>query len=178
MKKTGSFDWTDKSESDLKSRQYWDRIRKCGQRYKNFDWPAVYLFLNFIHTYGVVSRHLSKTRSAKTGLSPASFNILMILSRSVEGGCKQRDISRLMFVSRANITGLIDQLVRRGLVERTADQNDRRVWIAKITKKGEALLESYLPGYYKELKDLLAVFSKADKAMFNRFLEKLQNTIE
>jgi DNA-binding MarR family transcriptional regulator len=83
-----------------------------------------------------------------------------------------------MLVSRADITGLVDQLTKRGLAERLADQNDRRVWIVKITKKGESLLEAYLPGHYKEIRDLMVSFSRKDKAAFNLFLEKLRSTLK
>ena len=168
----------DKSETDLKSRHYWDLVRKCGQRYKSFDWLSVRLFLNFIYTYDMLSRQFARIHVKNLGLSSASFNILMILSRNKTSGCKQREISKLMLVSRADITGLVDQLAKRGLAERLADQNDRRVWIVKITKKGESLLEAYLPGHYKEIRDLMVSFSRKDKAAFNLFLEKLRSTLK
>ena len=70
----------------------------------------------------------------------------MILSRSQSKACKQNEISQLMLVSRANITGLVDSLVRQGLVERTNDPHDRRVNMVKILPKGEKLLEGFITG--------------------------------
>ena len=51
-----------------------------------------------------------------------------------------------MLVSRANITGLVDSLFRKGLVERINDPHDRRVNMIKILPKGEKLVRGFIAG--------------------------------
>ena len=78
------------------------------------------------------------------GITKAGFSVLMILSRSQSKSCKQNEISQLMLVSRANITGLVDSLFRPGLVERINDPHDRRVNMIRILPKGEKLLRGFI----------------------------------
>ncbi|MEI8175498.1 MAG: MarR family transcriptional regulator [Candidatus Omnitrophota bacterium] len=160
---------------DPRSGEYWERIRKYGERYSAFDWPSVRLVLDLIYTYDVLMRRVEK-RIASLGISTSSFNILMILSSNVGKGCRQEEISQLLLVSRANITGLIDHLVKKGLVKRCADPSDRRVWNIMITAKGEKLLASYLPGHYQEIRERLCFLSVKEKDLYSDFLTRLRES--
>jgi MarR family 2-MHQ and catechol resistance regulon transcriptional repressor len=162
---------------DLRTQYYWDRTRRYGERYREFHWPSVALLLNLIHTYDVVATHFAK-RVAKFGLSISAFNVLMILSRSDEKGMKQNELSHLMLVSRANITGLIDSLVRQGLVSREQDATDRRVCIARITPQGAQLLESLLPSHYAEIARIAGAVNARGKAEMNRLLDQLRTAVD
>ncbi len=163
-------------EDSRGTKDTWDRIRAYGLRYKTFDWPSVKLYLNFLFTFNLLFNHFQK-KLKKYGLSPATLNVLLILSRSYPEGCKQSRVSGLLFVSRANVTGLIDNLVRRGLARRQADPKDRRVWIVKITPKGQSLLSVYLPGHYREIGRLAGILGAKEKAAFDHSLEKLRSRI-
>jgi len=165
------------SNLDLRFEEYWGHIRASGQRYPDFDWPSLELMLKFIYTFDVISKHFTK-QIKKTGLSPAGFNVLVILSRVEDKGCKQREISKLLLVSRANVTGLINHLVRMGLVERGADANDSRVWIIRITQKGKTLLHSYLPEHYREIKRVCACLNGEHKRIFCGLLTKLRENTQ
>lgn len=157
---------------DQKTRYYWNQVQYHGKRYPKFHWPSVELLLNLIYTYDIIETHFAK-RMAGAGLSVSAFNILMILSRH-EQGCKQRDLSKLMLVSRANITGLVDSLVRRKFVLRSPDKTDRRATIVRITPKGESLLERVLPSHYEEIHAILSGMDSREKKVLNRSLEKLR----
>ena len=159
--------------TDPRRKYYWDRVKYEGRRYPKFHWPTVEMFLNVVLAYDILTTHFAR-RMAKYGLSISAFNILMILSRSEGKGCKQRDLSSLMLVSRANVTGLIDSLVRQGFVTRTASQKDRRVCIAKITKAGDDLLEQLLPWHYEEMSRVAADMSLQEKENLSRLLTRLR----
>jgi len=161
---------------DLRTGYYWTQVRAFGKKYKKFDWPSVEILLNFLHAYDVLMVHFSKLMSAYS-LSPAVFNVLMILSRSSEKKLKQHDISKLLLVSRANVTGLVNTLVRKGLAKREADQDDRRAWLVRITGKGKALLETYLPRHYAEVYRIFSEFKPAEKKELNRLPCKLKGGI-
>src|SRR5271154_2073283 len=134
--------------TDRRAEYYWSQVKKHGSKYPEFNWPSVEILLNLVYTYDVVSAHMAN-KTSPYGITKAGFSVLMILSRSESKACKQNEISQLMLVSRANITGLVDSLVRLGLVERANDPQDRRINRVKILPKGEKLLKDLLPGYYK-----------------------------
>ena len=157
---------------DPRLESYWTKVQEFGGKYEKFNWPSVEILLNFVATYDVLMGHFSKRMSAY-GLSPAMFNVLMILSRGSEKKFKQHDISELLLVSRANVTGLVKTLVRKRLVKREADPKDRRAWLVKITEKGKDLLEAYLPRHYEEIYRIFSGFKASEKKELSRLLYKL-----
>ena len=161
---------------DLRGEYYWSQVKKQGAQYREFNWSSVEILLNLVYTYDIVAGHMAN-KISPYGITKAGFSVLMILSRSQSKACKQNEISQLLLVSRANITGLVDSLVRGGLVERTNDPHDRRVNMVKILPKGEKLLEWLLPGYYKHVHDMCSFFTAAEKKTLNDLLTRLRNKI-
>ncbi len=49
---------------------------------------------------------------------------------------KMNELARVMDVTTAAVTGIVDRLVRCGYIERTYDPNDRRVINIRLTQKG------------------------------------------
>ena len=164
------------SFTDQRECYYRDQIRPHGQRYREFHAPSVYVLLDLVYTYDVTSSYLGQ-RVGKFGLSLSAFNVLMILSRSKDGGRPLHEIGDLMLVSRANVTGLVDCLEERELVRRCVDSRDRRVRIARITPKGESLLKSLLPNHYSGVQRICSNLSTREKSELRRLLSKLRRTV-
>ena len=129
------------TSQDRRASYYRTQIRPHGQKYPHFHWPTQEIFLSFIYTYHRLGDTMEDIFSAHD-LSRTGFNALMILSRSHPKGCIQQDLSKLILVSRANITGIVNGLVRQGLATRNLHPEDRRAFIIKISPKGEKTLNS------------------------------------
>src|ERR671938_69085 len=140
-------------QANKRERHYLERMRHHGEKYSEFHRPSVELLVNLIYTYDVIYARLAR-EIERDGLSVAAFNVLTILSRCGREGCPMHELGELLLVSRANITGLVDWLTRRGLVARIEDKNDRRVRLIQLTKDGEKLLESLLPSYYSIVQEM------------------------
>jgi DNA-binding MarR family transcriptional regulator len=65
------------------------------------------------------------------------FDYLAQLDRHPDG-LRMNVLSRYLMVTGGNVTGLTDQLVKEGLVERTEDPEDRRSWRVRLTDQGRA----------------------------------------
>src|SRR4051795_3900831 len=63
------------------------------------------------------------------------FDLMSQLERSPEG-LKMNELSRRMMVTGGNVTGITDQLVTEGLVERVDVAGDRRAWRVCLTVRG------------------------------------------
>lgn len=61
---------------------------------------------------------------------------LLNLLTTLEEPVRMNSLSELLQVSDSRITRLIDTLVKKGLVDRTQSQQDRRVWQARISVAG------------------------------------------
>ena len=91
--------------------------------------------------------NVSRLFFARWELSPSQFNILNLLCDRPEG-CTQIELSRLLIMHRSNVTGLVDRLEARGLVQRRDSAHDRRVYRVILTAAGKKLLQQILPRYY------------------------------
>jgi len=162
-----------KRNEDKRASYYWSRLQDYGKKYKWFHWTSVETFLNLIYTYDVISSHLA-SKLKRSGLSRSTFNILNIISRSEKKGCPHKELSELLLVSRANVTGLVDSLARRHLVERQDSQKDRRLSIVNITEKGKELLNCAVPFYYLEMRKIVSSLSNDERDVLNKVLTKLR----
>jgi DNA-binding MarR family transcriptional regulator len=80
-------------------------------------------------------------------LSPSQFNILNLLYDQLDG-CTQIELSRSLIMHRSNVTGLVDRLEARGLVQRHDSARDRRAYRVVLTPAGRKLVQLILPHYY------------------------------
>lgn len=80
-------------------------------------------------------------------LSPSQFNVLNLLQDQPDG-LSQTDLSRELIMHRSNVTGLVDRLEKRGLVERHTSTSDRRINRVRLTKSGQSLVREIMPEYY------------------------------
>jgi DNA-binding MarR family transcriptional regulator len=81
-------------------------------------------------------------------LSASQFNVLNLLYGLPEG-LSQTDVGRQLIVHRSNVTGLVDRLEKRGLVERRELAGDRRVYQVVLTAEGNRVMEEVLPLYHR-----------------------------
>ena len=79
----------------------------------------------------------SQKMSRKFGLTgPQSIVLRLLLNK---GPMSSADLSRLMYVTPSNMTGIIDRLERKGLIERKRKERDRRVSMIILTEAGRAM---------------------------------------
>ncbi len=154
----------------------WDLIAKHGSRYRNFDLDAVRLILKFIQAYNVIGAHIS-SQLRRYGLSPTGLNVLIILSRTGAQGRNQCEISRFLLVSRANITGVISPLVKKGLVIKAPDSKDHRAFNIRISAKGTRLLSEYLPLHYADLKRIVKPLKQKKARLIEEFFDRIKTGI-
>ena len=109
-------------------------------------------------------------------LSPSQFNVLNLL-RLNPAGLSQTDLSRQLIMHRSNVTGLVDRLEQRGLVERKDVAADRRAYSVVLTDAGAALLRDILPRYYRGADEVWAhVSAKRAAELMADLRQVAQNT--
>lgn len=72
-------------------------------------------------------------------VTPGLFGVLVIIDAN--SGLKQSELARAAHLDRSTVVSVIDNLERRGLVERRAADNDRRSNALVLTPDGAALLK-------------------------------------
>jgi MarR family transcriptional regulator, 2-MHQ and catechol-resistance regulon repressor len=161
---------------DRREAFYHERIRDSGPQYGGFDLLSSEAALNLLYTYDVFHQ-LAAHYMAEYGLSKSTLNVLMVLRHGSAEGMQLHPLGELLLVSKANITGLIDHLEAKGLAKRVIAAHDRRARFARITKKGEALLDKFVPVHYGHIKWLLRDLTDDDKRTLIKLLRKTRSSL-
>ena len=79
-----------------------------------------------------------------------------------------------LFLTRGNMTGLIEGLVNDELVRRVRRVNDRRAHELELTSQGRALVKEYFPHHQGALASLVAGLTPSDCLQLAKLLQKLR----
>ena len=90
-------------------------------------------------------------------LSLIHLHVLSLLE--ADGPLSMTRLAEALDVSVASVTGIVDRLEQRGLVERRRSDNDRRVILVHPTAAGEAVFSDLAANRRERLTRLLAEFS-------------------
>ena len=111
-------------------------------------------------------RHLSST-----GLTISQFAVLEALYQL--GPLSQREIGQKILRSSGNITMVIDNLEKNGLVRRERNEADRRFFIVHLTDKGYNLINNIFPPHAAVIAKDLGVLTAAEQDALGRLCKKL-----
>jgi MarR family transcriptional regulator, organic hydroperoxide resistance regulator len=110
-------------------------------------------------------------------LSPSQFNILNLIYDVAEG-MTQTELSRELLMHRSNVTGLVDRLEARGLVERRGQAGDRRVYRVALTAAGRRLMGEILPRYYEAAEEVWGEMSMEAAGRLSDNLQRIAENAE
>lgn len=113
-----------------------------------------------------VTRHLGGA-----GLTVSQFDVLEAIYHL--GPLCQRDIAQKIRKSTGNITMVIDNLEKRGLVARQRMEEDRRFFTIHLTEEGERLIAGIFPNYAAAIAADLDILSKEEQELLGRLCHKL-----
>ncbi len=164
------------SESDPREKLYSTWCAQEAERFPDADPLTIHTVLNFLFTYQLLEGFMHRV-VLESGLSLSACNVLSILYHQ-EGQCAPlHEIGQLLITSKANITGLVDGLVEKGLLERTCHPTDRRVKLARLLPPGQEFVERWIPNKHRHLQQALSGLSEADKRTLLGLLGKVRESV-
>ncbi|NRA19777.1 MAG: MarR family transcriptional regulator [Oceanospirillaceae bacterium] len=129
-----------------------------------------------------VGAHLTNEMAktfAQHQLNSASFDMLATLRRSGEPyALSPNELIQTMMVTSGTMTNRIDQLVKRGLVERIANPNDGRSFIIALTAAGFKLIDEAVTAHVATQKKLTSSLSDSERQRLNTLLTKFLAELE
>ena len=99
-------------------------------------------------------------------LSLVHLQVLTVLE--TDGPVPMGTLAESLDVSQASVTGIVDRMEQRGLIERRRDDDDRRVIRVALTEDGTRLLAGVAAGRRERLGILLGELSDDELAGFLR----------
>jgi len=113
-----------------------------------------------------LERHL-----AEAGLTERQFGVLETLHHL--GPLPQCDLVKKQFTTGGNITFIVDNLERAGLVERRRNSDDRRYVTVHLTDKGRERIAAVLPHHVAEIVKTFSVLSASEQVELGRLMKRL-----
>lgn len=107
-------------------------------------------------------------RIRKLGLSIPQFDLLSTLTE--QEGISQSELAERLYVTKGNVSGLVDRLVQAGLVERRAIAGDRRSYAMHLTPEGRRLAEAGIAAQRDFVASTLGKLKTDDLAELDRLV--------
>ena len=93
-------------------------------------------------------------------------------------GVKMSDISRYLDISKPAVTQIVNDLEKRGYVERVLTKNDRRLVCVRITEDGDKILDRGEEEYQEKLMQVTEILGEQDTHELIRIITKLSGALE
>jgi MarR family 2-MHQ and catechol resistance regulon transcriptional repressor len=89
------------------------------------------------------------------------------------GPLPQRELAAKLLKSGGNMTMVVNNLERRGLVRRERSSEDRRSKAVHLTRKGRALFERVFPRHVARIVEAMDVIAPAELEEFGRMCKRV-----
>lgn len=106
-----------------------------------------------------------------SGLTASQFSVLEVLYH--KGDLKICDIINKILGTSGNITVVIKNLEKGGLVKKCNDPEDKRVIYICITEKGKKIIENMFPKHLENINNIFSVLTDEEKETLISISKKL-----
>lgn len=107
----------------------------------------------FVYAYSVVVPTLDRELIRALDVSFSQFEVMEWLRMAGAHGLRMSDLASRVVLSPSGVTRAIDQLERKGFVERCVFEDDKRGYVATLTPEGRALLRKVTKVHLKGLRE-------------------------
>lgn len=104
------------------------------------------------------------------------FDLMAQLERNPQG-LRMSELSRRLMVTGGNVTGLTDQLVAEGLVERQPVPGDRRAVTVRLTRAGKRAFDRMAAEHEAWIVELLGGLSGSERDRLHTLLGRLKTSV-
>lgn len=109
----------------------------------------------------------------QSGLTIAQFAVLEALYN--KGDLRICELIEKILTTSGNITVVIKNLEKDGLIKRKPDPKDKRSCIISITEQGKSIIEDILPNHIRNIKEIFKVLTDDEKNTLKTILKKFKN---
>jgi len=124
-----------------------------------------------------VSAALSVEYRERYGLDIPEWRVLATLGFR-EAACTAQYISHCTRTHKSTISRAVTALMRRKIVERVENENDRREFALQLTPKGRLLYAELIPRLLRKEQEILSCLSAQERKDFALALGKIEQSLE
>jgi DNA-binding MarR family transcriptional regulator len=138
------------------------------------DHSALRIWLRLLTCTQLIEKRVRANLRERFATTLPRFDLMAQLERYREG-LKMNELSRLLMVTGGNVTTIVDQLEKEGLVERLDEPADRRAFRIRLTRSGEKAFAEMARAHEQWVVELLAGLSRREHAELLKLLAKLKS---
>lgn len=142
-------------------------------RAANDDHAQLKLWLRMLSCTTQIEDEIKRRLRERFGISLARFDYMAQLHRMPDG-MRMKELSRCLMVTGGNVTGVTDQLVADGYVERVPDPQDRRSLIVRLTPQGREQFLAMATEHEGWLVEMFRGFESAHRDTLYELLGRLR----
>jgi DNA-binding MarR family transcriptional regulator len=124
-----------------------------------------------------VSAALSGEYRERYGLDIPEWRVLATLGFRNDA-CSAQYIAHCTRTHKSTISRAVTALMTRQLVERVENEDDRREFRLRMTRKGNALYAQLIPRLLRKESEILACLSAQEQTDFARLLGKIETSLD
>jgi DNA-binding MarR family transcriptional regulator len=124
-----------------------------------------------------VSAALASEYQARYGLDIPEWRVLATLGFRNDA-CSAQYISHCTRTHKSTISRAVTALMKRQLVERVENEDDRREFRLRMTRKGRALYEELIPRLKRKEQEILSCLTAQERENFALALGKIENSLD
>jgi DNA-binding MarR family transcriptional regulator len=136
--------------------------------------PAARVWFRLLRLESRLNTAVSE-RLREIGLSVPQCDVLTTLTEAE--GVSQQDLAKRLYVTKGNISGLLDRLETAGYVERRSTAADRRQYEIYLTLAGRAAAERAIGIQHSLIDATFGRLSAPDLAVFERLLVETRDLL-
>jgi DNA-binding MarR family transcriptional regulator len=140
------------------------------------DHRALRIWLRLLTCTQLIERQVRSQLRSRFATTLPRFDLMAQLERH-PGGLKMNALSRLLMVTGGNITAIVDQLAKEGLVERLAEPGDRRAFCIRLTRAGGRTFAVMARAHEEWVVELLAGLTRKEHEKLLKLLAKLKSSV-
>ena len=142
------------------------------------DHRGLRIWLRLLTCTQMIERIVRSRLRERFGTTLPRFDLMAQLARHPEG-LKLNELSRLLMVTGGNVTTIVDQLEKEGLVERFDEPADRRAFRIHLTRTGERTFADMAREHEEWVVGLVSGLSRREQDDLLRLLAKVkQHAVE
>src|SRR5258705_134346 len=135
------------------------------------DHRALRIWLRLLTCTQLIEKRVRAGLREQFGTTLPRFDLMAQLERHPEG-LKMNELSRMLMVTGGNVTAIVDQLEKEGLVERLDEPADRRAFRIRLTRAGEKTFTEWAREHEGWVVGLLSGLSRREQDDLLRLLAK------
>jgi MarR family transcriptional regulator, organic hydroperoxide resistance regulator len=132
----------------------------------------------YMDAYLLVTRRINAQIREQMSEELTSDQYLILRLINGQELCTSTYLAETSAVGKSSITAIINRLVEAGMIERTRDENDRRLVYLSLTEYGEKIYVAAEKQVQEIVSPYLFHFEEKDIEMFIRMFEKLGSLMQ